>query len=194
MKAAVTVWEDRISPVFDACRQLLVAEIANHKVSRVHCEPMDPEAIAQTAERLSAMGISVLICGAISQRPAFLLEAAGIRLIPFVAGKADPVLEIFAKGQAITPRFSMPGCGRRRRCCESSPDDDKCFNTDSKEVNIMPNRDGTGPKGQGGGRGKGRGRGRGGCAANSGKTAGKKSQRSRADAGKGVRQGNGTRR
>jgi predicted Fe-Mo cluster-binding NifX family protein len=120
MKAAVTVWNNRISPVFDVSKLLMVAEVIDHKVIRVHYEPMDSDSSARTAERLAKIGVTVLICGAISQKPALILEAAGIRLIPFVTGKADRVIDAFAEGRAIIPQFLMPGCGRRRRCCDGS--------------------------------------------------------------------------
>jgi predicted Fe-Mo cluster-binding NifX family protein len=120
MKAAVTVWNNRISPVFDVSQELMVAEVSDRKIGRVYYEPMDPESSSRTAERLTSMGVTVLICGAISQRPASILEAAGIQLIPFVTGKADAVIAAFAEGRPIVPEFLMPGCGRRLRCCQVS--------------------------------------------------------------------------
>jgi len=118
MKVAVTVWNARISPVFDVSQELMVVEVSDRKIGRVHYEPMDPESGSRTAERLARMGVTVLICGAISQRPASILEAAGIQLIPFVTGKADTVIAVFAEGRPIVPEFLMPGCGRRLRCCQ----------------------------------------------------------------------------
>ncbi len=120
MKAAVTVWNNRISPVFDVSQELMVAEVSDHKIIRVHYESLDPESSGRTAELLVKMGVEVLICGAISRTPASILEAAGIQLIPFVTGRAEKVITAFAKGRPIIPQFLMPGCGRRRRCCQVS--------------------------------------------------------------------------
>ena len=110
MKVAVTVWNNRISPVFDVSRELMVAEVRDQKIAQVHYERMDPESGARTAERLAGMGVKVLICGAISRTPAAMLEAAGIQLIPFVTGQAENVVSAFAGGQPIIPEFL--------RCCQ----------------------------------------------------------------------------
>ncbi len=42
MKAALTAWEKRISPVFDSAHTLLIAEIENGEVRDKHYEPFDP--------------------------------------------------------------------------------------------------------------------------------------------------------
>jgi predicted Fe-Mo cluster-binding NifX family protein len=112
MKVALTVWEGRVSPLFDAARELLVADIDDRGVikNRRH-EPMTPQWPSRVVERLIEQDVTVLICGAISEAPAGMIEAAGIRLIAFVAGAVEDVLGMLAKGCPIVPAFSMPGCG-----------------------------------------------------------------------------------
>lgn len=153
MKVALTTWEDRISPVFDAARNLLIAEIENGEVRDRRYEALFPEMPAQLGDRLKHLGVEVLICGAISQLPAAVIEAGGIELIPFIGGNVEDVLLSYAKGKRIVPVFSMPGCGRARRRRVRG-----LWNTE-KEVNAMPRGDQTGPDGKG----PGTGRGRGGC-------------------------------
>ncbi|HUV51255.1 MAG TPA: hypothetical protein VMW78_09590 [Anaerolineae bacterium] len=63
MKIALTVWEDRISPVFDVANTLLLAEIANGEVLNRQFAPFNPVISSRLAEMLKQMGISVLICG-----------------------------------------------------------------------------------------------------------------------------------
>ena len=115
MKVALTVWEHRISPVFDTANMLLLAEIKDKKVISKRHEPFDPELFSRLVNRLTALDITVLICGAISKVPANIIEASRIKLIPFISGKADDVLECYAQGIQIIPAFLMPGCGRKRR-------------------------------------------------------------------------------
>ena len=95
MKVALTAWEDRISPVFDSSRRLLIAEIDNGEIVSKRYESFFPEMSARLAGVLKSLGIDVLICGAISQFPASILENSGILLIPFVSGNADMVSPIF---------------------------------------------------------------------------------------------------
>ncbi len=66
---------------------------------------------------LQARQVMILICGAISEGPATLLEAAGFELIPFIAGDVVMVLEKFLQGQPFSAEFRMPGCGKNNLCC-----------------------------------------------------------------------------
>ena len=110
MKVAVTVWEDRISPVFDASRRLLIAEIENARVTDQSYVLFDPGRPGSLVKTLAMLDVPVLICGAVSQAPATIIVTGGITLIPFIAGEVDRVLEVYAKGNSLEPTFVMPGC------------------------------------------------------------------------------------
>jgi predicted Fe-Mo cluster-binding NifX family protein len=110
MKVAVTVWGDRISPVFDASRRLLVATIENARVVDRTVVIFNPEQPSRLTKTLAELGVAVLICGAVSQLPASAITAAGIRLIPFIAGEVERVLLAYASGSPLAPTFVMPGC------------------------------------------------------------------------------------
>jgi predicted Fe-Mo cluster-binding NifX family protein len=123
MKVGITVWGKRISPVFDAARTLLISDIANARQltnELVQCRPGQPEEMLRL---LLDNGVKVLITGAISREPAGRIEACGIQLIPFIAGRADQVLARYVEGTSITG-YHMPGCcnsagnghGRGQRC------------------------------------------------------------------------------
>jgi len=113
MNVAVTVWKDRISPVFDASRRLLIAKIENDRVTDRSYVFFDPGWPADLVKTLAMLDVPVLICGAVSQSPATIISAGGITLIPFVAGEVDRVLDEYAKGNPLAPTFVMPGCGDR---------------------------------------------------------------------------------
>lgn len=118
MKVALTVWENRISPVFDSAHMLLIVDIGKAGVKEKVHEFMNPEYPHKVAERLSDLGVGVLICGAISEIPAKVIENTGINLIPFITGSWTEVLESYVKSMSVSQSFLMPGCGRgRRRSC-----------------------------------------------------------------------------
>ncbi len=156
MKVAITVWGNRISPVFDSAHTLLIAEIKNEQIINRYYESFNPEISSRFTEQLEQMGISVLICGAISEVPAAVLAASDIEIIPFIAGSAFRVLESFALNMPIIPAFLMPGCRR----CHGQNKKNAYYGLTNKEVSNMPRGDGTGPQGQG----PATGRGQGGCA------------------------------
>lgn len=110
MKVAVTLWEQRIAPVFDASHTLLIAQIKHHKIIHEWREAFAPDQTAVMAQTLHNLGVEVMICGAICQGHASLIQAEGIRLIPFIRGEADQVIEAYAAGTRLPNCFLMPGC------------------------------------------------------------------------------------
>lgn len=139
MQVAIPVWQDRVSPVFDTARTVLLLGIeGGREVERsiMHLMQGFPPL---RVRRLRDRGVELLICGAISRPFAHLCEGAGIRVIPWVAGQVDEVLAAFLDDRLPDPSFTMPGCcrARRRRRGMHGPG---------------------GGRGMGPGRGKGRGR------------------------------------
>lgn len=115
-KIAVTVWEHRVSPVFDSARTLLIAEIKDDALVSISYLSFDPDRPLELLQMLQAQKVLTLICGAVSEGPADMLEAAGVELISFIAGDVHQVLESFLQGDLRGTEFKMPGCGKHI-CC-----------------------------------------------------------------------------
>lgn len=118
MKVAMTVWNGRISPVCDAARRLALVETDDgaHSCPRRREEPLPTGHPFQFLARLAELQVATLICGAISRPLADLIDSAGVRLIPFIAGGEEEVFKAFMEDRLDDPAFQMPGCcGRRRR-------------------------------------------------------------------------------
>jgi predicted Fe-Mo cluster-binding NifX family protein len=115
MKVGISVWGEIVSPVFDVATVLLVADVNRGVVLGKTLAPITGETDAQRVQSLCRARIDVLICGAVSETPASLIEASGIELIPFVRGDAEKVLRAFIKGRLAAAVNSLPGCGRQRR-------------------------------------------------------------------------------
>jgi predicted Fe-Mo cluster-binding NifX family protein len=115
MRVALTVWENRISPVFDSARMLLIVDVKNGTLTGKRYVPFDAEFFVYKTTQLKELGLSVLICGAISQYFANRIEAYGIRIIPFVKGEMNQALDAYLKDSLFRSNFLMPGCGTRRR-------------------------------------------------------------------------------
>lgn len=111
MKLAITVWDERISPVYDSAHTLLIAQLRNRKISNISYQSFDP-ASEWSGDELELMGIDVLICGAISSSHAAMIEAKNIELLPFITGNVSRVLESYASGSQLVPEFLMPGCSQ----------------------------------------------------------------------------------
>ncbi len=121
MKIAMPVCGNRLSTVFDTADELLMLETGPGvapEQSRARWK--EDTVIARTAQ-IKESGVQVLICGALSGSVARMLNAAGVRVIPFIRGTVDEVLEAFCNGTLSGKHFFLPGCtpcegqGRRRR-------------------------------------------------------------------------------
>lgn len=113
MKVVLTIWENRISPVADSAQKLLVAEIDNQRIVGRRLEGFSGNSLLNRARKLSDLEGDIFICGAISEFFASLVEGYGIRLIPFICGEVETVLDAYLEDSLQDPRFLMAGCLRR---------------------------------------------------------------------------------
>ncbi|MBN1335471.1 MAG: NifB/NifX family molybdenum-iron cluster-binding protein, partial [Deltaproteobacteria bacterium] len=113
MRIAMTIWEGRISPVFDVSREALVLEIDHGtEISRRSESLATPDPSAKVG-RLKDLGVETLVCGAISEPLRRELDDHGVRVIGFVAGAIEPVVQALLLDTLPHPALSMPGCGAR---------------------------------------------------------------------------------
>ncbi|WP_035237392.1 NifB/NifX family molybdenum-iron cluster-binding protein [Desulfobacter vibrioformis] len=110
MKIAITTWGNRVSPVFDAAKTLLIAEIENHSIHNNKYESFQPDDVIALAALLNREKVTALICGAISESCAARLVENEIRIFAFVTGNAMDILDCLARHNTIKPAFMMPGC------------------------------------------------------------------------------------
>ena len=127
LKIAVTIWGNRISPVFDASANLLVAEIENSAVMNKTFMTISPDTPKILVSLLNRLGVTVLICGAISQKASEIIVRSRIELISFVTGNTERFLESFAFKNEIEKAFMMPGCSTHY-CRKRNTDTTKFFN------------------------------------------------------------------
>jgi predicted Fe-Mo cluster-binding NifX family protein len=111
MKIVIPVFENRVSPVFDWCSNLLLVENqSGREVGRSEVAAADNDSLRQ-ADQMVELGASMVVCGGIGEMLLGLIEARGIRVIPGVSGDIDDVLTALSAGELSHPRFMMPGSG-----------------------------------------------------------------------------------
>lgn len=115
MKVAITVWNDRISPVFDVARNIMILDVADGVVQKETFESIDSDDAERKAARLKQLNIQTLICGAISRYHARLIFREKIEIIPFISGEIDEVIKAYLSARLPNPKLMMPGCCKTRR-------------------------------------------------------------------------------
>ena len=146
MKTAFAFWEDRIAPVFDTARDLLLVESEGERITREERLPLPDEPPLARTLRLVELGVGTLVCGAISRALQEMLSAYGIQVRGFVAGNLHEVVRVWLEDKMNQEVFAMPGCLGRGGHGRWSTD----------KENIMQGRGRN--TGAGGGQGKGAGR------------------------------------
>jgi predicted Fe-Mo cluster-binding NifX family protein len=115
MKLAIPVSGGRVSTAFDFARRLLLLEYERgREVSRAELVLEEGIPISR-ARRLEALGVRVLICGAISRSLTEHVVSAGIDVIPFVSGTVEEVLAAYLAGDLDSAQFLMPGSTAEER-------------------------------------------------------------------------------
>jgi len=120
VKAVFTVWNGRIAPVFDTAKEVCLVEAEKGRIVSQSMQALPLQALLWLAEQR----VDAVVCGAISRPLHAQLNAAGIRVTPFVAGDVQEVIRAWLAGLLGRPAFAMPGCCGRRRmrrgCCRRS--------------------------------------------------------------------------
>ena len=114
MRIAVTVWQSRVSPVFDTAGNLLILDTDESLGLQSAEESILGLSPQKRVDRLADLDVDVLLCGAISRPLADMVAASGIRLVPWVTGGAEELLQWYLTGEPLDSRFLMPGCRQRR--------------------------------------------------------------------------------
>lgn len=117
MNVAVTVWGNRISPVFDSAQTLLVVDIREAEVVDRKIRLFQATLFNRFLKLLEDLEVRVLICGALSRDSVRQLVANDIEVISFIAGETERILELYIQEKDLA-QFAMPGC-QYGRCCRS---------------------------------------------------------------------------
>ena len=123
MKVAMTVWEDTVSTVCDFSSRLLVFDVMGNEVKNRSSIPFETGILPERVNRLEALGVQVLLCGAISRPLESMICAAGVQVISCLRGSIEEIIRAYLGGGLPDARFTLPGfdpgasCvrGRRRR-------------------------------------------------------------------------------
>lgn len=112
MRIAISIWEDKISPVLDTASKLLIIDKDTQKESsRFETNLLDRD-MSQRCSHIRGLDLDVLICGAVSRQLKGMLKESGIKIISGISGPAEEVIEAYLQGALLHSGFFMPGSKR----------------------------------------------------------------------------------
>ncbi len=111
MIIALTIWNGRIAPVFDVAGTVKLVEKQKESTTDGQTVNLpDDNGMISRVNALQALGIDVLVCGAISRAVHRMIVSSGIEVYSFISGDADEVLKALLEGNLTEKSFLMPGC------------------------------------------------------------------------------------
>ena len=116
MRIAISTWNNRIAPVFDAGTELRFYEYDECNGWQMLTHSRSQSSVVSVRTLLETKP-DILICGAISREYALPILQSGMTVYSFISGDIDDVLSAYREGTLIDGRFSMPGCGCPGRRC-----------------------------------------------------------------------------
>ncbi|MCG6963675.1 MAG: hypothetical protein LJE95_10450 [Acidobacteria bacterium] len=105
----MTVWSDRVSPLFDVSQRALLLTIRSGRVVEQEEVALPFGTGEEKLAFIRRLRADTVLCGAVSQVVAAHAVKLGLRLIPFVAGQVEDVLSAYTAGQLPKEELSMPG-------------------------------------------------------------------------------------
>lgn len=116
MKVLITVWNGRISPVFDVAKEGLLINVENGEVVSKSSVSIIYGTCMHKVDFIISEKIDVVICGAVSRRVEMELISKGVVVHSFISGYVDEVITGLIENRLYGLKFAMPGCGRGKRC------------------------------------------------------------------------------
>ena len=114
IRTAIAAWQGSVATTLDFARTLLLVDIVDGRVTarkEARLAATCPRAIAHALE---AAGAQAVICGAVSAPLWVAVEERGIRIIPYVHGDVEEVIQGCLDDTLRDERFHMAGCRTRR--------------------------------------------------------------------------------
>ncbi len=108
-RTAFSHLDSRIAPVFDTASELRVCEFADGQLVNETRETILEDLPIQKVLRLAELGVETLVCGAISRPLEGLITAYGIKVVPFLAGELQEVVDAWQSPMFSRRAFMMPG-------------------------------------------------------------------------------------
>lgn len=114
-RIAISLWNKRIAPVFDVARHLWIIEADEGAIVAQSERRFATDDTHERVLRLATLQVEHLICGAITRSSCDALTERGIKVISFVAGGLEQVIQAWLSDSIKDGHLAMPGCRRGNR-------------------------------------------------------------------------------
>ena len=109
-RVAIPVFRKKVSPVFDTCTWVVLVDIENNReVDRKEIY-LDSLSLTERMTLLLKSGVSVVICGGVSDVMENMIVGKKIDLIGNITGEFESILKAYLAKEIRRPQFQLPAC------------------------------------------------------------------------------------
>lgn len=116
---AIPVFQERISPLLDEARRFALFEISDGIITQKIILNVDLDTDAMRICKLKDIGVTSIICGAVSGYLSRFIVDKGLRHFPWIIGSVDEAIKLYLEGGLAECFAGKRVCegGRRKKCC-----------------------------------------------------------------------------
>ena len=104
---AISIFGNRVAGRLDCAEQLLLAVVQDGKIMKKEIVRLPHTNPIQKINDIIGLGVNAVICGGIPGTYLSKLEANQVRVISWIRGEVNEVLEKYLKGDLV-PAYSQP--------------------------------------------------------------------------------------
>jgi predicted Fe-Mo cluster-binding NifX family protein len=108
-RIAMPIFQARISPVLDACNDVMLVDIDEGQAVRRRTVSLEKMTQPERAETLARWGVTHIICAGVSDLLSHYIESRGIQIISGIAGGPEPIVDAYIHNRLRQACFMMPG-------------------------------------------------------------------------------------
>ncbi len=114
---AIPEFQERVSPLLDESRRFVLLELTDGLIVQRSTVTLSSETAALRIIRLSEMGVTSIICGAVSGYLARMISEKSLGLYSWVSGPVEDVMKAYLEGQLKPAPDCMKPCRGTGRSC-----------------------------------------------------------------------------
>lgn len=113
MCIAIAAYHNRIASLFESSEKFVIINSPSYDVSNPTLINVSDKSLSEVIHLLKANNVDILICGAIRGCICNQIEAHNIRVIPWITGEIQNVVQAYLSNNLLSSSFLMPGCRNR---------------------------------------------------------------------------------
>jgi predicted Fe-Mo cluster-binding NifX family protein len=135
-RIAIPIFQSRISPVLDACNDLVLVDLSETGAVRRANVSLQKLSIGERAAAMSRQGVEKIICAGVSDLMIACIVSRGMHVISGLSGEVEQIIAAYQQDRLDQDCFRMPG-GKKSESPSPPGSSDTLHSWHIKELSRM---------------------------------------------------------